>query len=1463
MSDVNVPPYGAEEPPDDAHIGGGPPKPVSAEERHELAAHVGHIARLLATSRDRAQVLADSLHVEQSETTALRDRVAYLEDRVSDRDHAVEYLQEQITVWEQHWDATQRTLSWRAVQSLRRARRALFPGGTARERVWRRSLSVVKWAARPKRATGGNGLAVEPFRAATPGLRHTAALSLIPPGSEFIRFASDNDIDLTAENLGDALGQNLASFLESNGRLRFRPHLSPDVSIVIPTLNQAAYTLGTLQALHATASEATFEVVVVENASTDETARVLERVENVLVLRNDENVGFGEACNRGVENARGRYIWLLNSDAMPAQTALDALVAAIEAAADIGAVGGKLVLPDGQLQEAGSIVWPDGSTAGYGRGADPSGAEFAYPRRVDYCSAASLLVDRSLFLQVGGFDARYSPAYYEDVDLCMELRRAGRVVRYEPDAEVLHLEHGSGSRASAVHLQTRNRSRFAAKWRADLRSQAKPGPVGAYRARDRRIGKRILVVDDRVPENWIGSGFPRTRALLDALTGLDAVVTYLPVTDPRPHQPTTRELQRQGIEVLHSVGNVQAEIARRGELYDAVIVSRPHNAWLLQVARNANGRATMVYDAEAIVTLRDVLRAEVEGRPLSPLEVESAVQSELAAVRGADAVLTVTERERDIFAAHWPHVRSEVWGQAAVTRRTEKPFEQRAGTMFVGYLGSDPNNDAALRLIRDIMPRVQARINCDVTVVGAGASADLAQGFHRLGRGSRLAGYVDDLRPVFDAHRVFVAPHQYAAGLPIKVVEAMANGVPSVVSSLLAQQLGVTDEVEALVATTSDEFAMKIADLHQSAELWVGVQQRAYEFVEQNFNPSVLRDKLAEVLNWVDNQQTDKPLTSSIKLEIPGPEESVENEPPDVPISPLVVVPWSTEDAFDYETWMLTFEPDEEARARQLLDAFTANHGTRVTVVLPVCGRPAERVKSSIEAVLNQTYHRWELLLCGGESDRRAITELCEEAADARVSSAFVAENLPLAELLNRTIALSGGDLILVVSPGDQLAPSCFFEMARARTKDVSMLYADEDVLENDGLTRTRPFLKPDWSPDMLLSLNYLGHAAVTRDLFERSGGFAGGAEGALLWDFLLRASERAESVAHIPAVLYHNDQRNLRRGLAGEGLTPEAQCTAVERHLDRLGIAGATADLGGMGTMRVRWPTSEPLVSIIIPTKNHADLLRGCLESLALQTKYQKYEVIIVDNGSTENAVTDLYAELADDPRIHVLPFHEQFNYSGANNLGAEAARGELLLFLNNDVTIIDEGWLKELVRWAQRPGVGAVGAKLLYPDRSVQHAGVILGMGLAGHVFAGAREDVIGPYGTTGWYRDFLALTAACLMLRRDRFEAVGGFDETYQVAYGDVDLCLRLVDHGYRNVYNPFARIIHHESASRGEFTPQADSLRAYELMVRFVEHGDPYFNRNLSRRTNIPSLRDGGQDHFADTLRSALGIIARAT
>jgi len=650
-----------------------------------------------------------------------------------------------------------------------------------------------------------------------------------------------------------AAGAELNAFLSQEGASIDLP-LAGDVhvSVVLLTYNKAEYTFRCLQSL-AAHDDLRAEFIIVDNASTDSTRALLAKVRNAHVLLNVRNVGFVDGCNQGASQARGRYVLFLNNDTIVPRGAVAALASVLDQDTGCGAVGGKLVRPDRTLQEAGCIIWRDGSALAYGRDASPDDPRYAHRRDVDFLSAAALLVRKDIFERVGRFDTRYRPAYYEDVDLCLAIRRAGYRVVYEPTSAITHYEYTSSSSESAATLMRRNQRIFAEKWADVLRSRHSPDPALAFKACVPGDRKTVLVVDDRIPVPERGSGYGRAYAMLEFLVELGFRATLLPVGDTAAPQPHTRTLQRRGIEVLHGLpgtAGVDAFLRERAGLYDDVIVSRPHcMATVSSLIRRHQPAARLIYDAEALYFTREELRARLRGDSTGLATIEARRSEELQLLERADLILTVSEHEKGQVLQHLPaaHSKVRVWSHPVAVRPTSRPFEERRGLLFVGgFLSADsPNEDAVMYFIEEVLPRVSADTDAVLHVAGGPPPLRLAAATSQK---VRVLGYVPDLSDSYDSSRVFVVPHRFSAGISIKLIEAMSRGIPAVVSPLTARQLDVADGREVLVADTTEDWVQSVIRLYSDPELWHRLRGHAIRFVESRHSPDQLRSQLRSLI---------------------------------------------------------------------------------------------------------------------------------------------------------------------------------------------------------------------------------------------------------------------------------------------------------------------------------------------------------------------------------------------------------------------------------------------------------------------------------------------------------------------------------------------------------------------------------------------------------------------------------------
>ena len=515
-----------------------------------------------------------------------------------------------------------------------------------------------------------------------------------------------------------------------------------------------------------------------------------------------------------------------------------------------------------------------------------------------------------------------------------------------------------------------------------------------------------------------------------------------------------------------------------------------------------------------------------------------------------------------------------------------------------------------------------------------------------------------------------------------------------------------------------------------------------------------------------------------------------------------------------------------------------------VSVITPVYNPEIRWLRKCIESVRTQSYPEWQLCLCDDASTDPEVGRVLQEyaSADPRIRLRRSPKNQGISLASNAALALADGEYIALLDHDDEIAPHALYWAVKLlqQHRDADIIYSDEDKLEMDG-SRSEPFFKPDWSPEYLQSCMYTGHLTFyRRSLVEQVGGFRAGFEGSQDHDLMLRATEETNAVHHVPRILYH--WRKAEGSAAGSSDAKPYAFTAAKRALaDFAAKRDPRAEVvegAWKGQFRVRYSVNgEEKISIIIPTRDIMHVLRACLDSITNKTSYKNFEILIVDNNSRE---PETMQYLESTPH-RVLRFGEEFNFSRINNFAAGHASGKYLLFLNNDTEVISPEWITAMLEWAQQPEIGAVGAKLIYPNHTIQHVGVVLGLGgVAGHPLTGEPKDTARYFGVGQMTRNWAAVTAACMMLRREAFEAVGGFDEDLKVAFNDVDLCLQLLRSGLRNLVTPYAQLYHHESASRG-YSLDPREVGYMKLKWGALLENDPYYNPNLTLQAGDFGLR----------------------
>ncbi len=637
---------------------------------------------------------------------------------------------------------------------------------------------------------------------------------------------------------------------------------NPTVSFIVVLYNSAHLSLLSLESL-ITNADVSYELIVVDNASGDETGLMLDRLQGAKVIRNTTNVGFGPACVQAAGCAAGKYLCFFNNDALLSPAAISAALANF-ADPTVGTVGGKVLLANGALQEAGNILWSDGSALGYGRGDDSQSPKYEFRRPVDYCSAVFLLTPRQLFIELGGFSSEFAPAYYEDADYCMTLWQRGFQVIYEPLAVIRHYESAaSGGNELAQARMAEHQKKFLQKWSAALQRHYAPDPshISAARIALGSGGLRILYIDDRVPHRTLGAGFPRSNDIVSQLVALGHHVTCSTFTFPLLSDEYS-DMPRE-VELFDGLCDRAALIRDYFPWSDVVWISRPHNLHVLlteSLPRDTSRQYKLVYDAEAIFSDRIRQESQLENSKTTPV----LSFDEFALARSADIVVVVCENDKARMLQAGVGS-AQVIGFRLSPSPTAASFAQRRTFLFVGGVhGSDnPNADSVRYFCNAVWPAVRKATGATLVVAGYGTDEILGD----LNSPSvRVLGAQEDLRPLYAEARVFVVPTRYAAGLPFKAYEAAAFGAPLVVSDIIARQMQWSDGIDYLVADNADEFARQCIWLYGDAALWETLRANALQRVVDELSPDAFEKSVRSVLDKVAADSHTKNRVEQIEL---------------------------------------------------------------------------------------------------------------------------------------------------------------------------------------------------------------------------------------------------------------------------------------------------------------------------------------------------------------------------------------------------------------------------------------------------------------------------------------------------------------------------------------------------------------------------------------------------------------------
>jgi GT2 family glycosyltransferase len=625
---------------------------------------------------------------------------------------------------------------------------------------------------------------------------------------------------------------------------------APVASIVIPVYNQFTHTLACLRALAAHPPAAPFEVIVVDDGSSDETASSLPQIAGVRYHRRAQNGGFIAACNDGASLARGGHLVFLNNDTIPQPGWLDALLETFAQSADVGLVGAQLLYPDGRLQEAGGVVFADGSGWNYGKFESPEDPRFAYLRDCDYVSGAAIAIPRALFAELGGFDTRYAPAYYEDTDLAFAVRAAGKRVLYQPASRVIHVEGGTAGTDLATGMkayQVRNRSTFAEHCGSALAHQLPANTVPTPALLHRRQ-KQILIVDAMTPKPDHDSGSLRLVNLMRLLREEGAHVVFLPA-DRHRVEPYTTQLQHLGVEAWHApfLGRIPAWLRQHGPRFDAAMVSRHYVAdGFLPLLRAHAPQAKLIFDTVDLHYLRERRGAEVTADASLARAAERTRALELDVIAQSDTTLVVSDIERELLRRDAPQAHVELLSNLHRIAGAGQPFAQRRDLVFVGGFRHPPNVDAVRWFVQTAFPSIRARLP-DVRFHCIGSHTPPEIEALAAQPGVIVHGHVADIDPFMDGGRIAIAPLRYGAGVKGKVNLSMAHGQPVVATSCAVEGMHLRDGEDVLVADEPQAFADAVVRIHEDEILWNTLARNGLDSVARNFSLDAARETVRRV----------------------------------------------------------------------------------------------------------------------------------------------------------------------------------------------------------------------------------------------------------------------------------------------------------------------------------------------------------------------------------------------------------------------------------------------------------------------------------------------------------------------------------------------------------------------------------------------------------------------------------------
>ncbi|MDP9364573.1 MAG: glycosyltransferase family 2 protein [Chloroflexota bacterium] len=1166
-------------------------------------------------------------------------------------------------------------------------------------------------------------------------------------------------------------------------------------SIVIPVHNKASLTRQCLNTLLTQRDEGIErEIVVVDDGSTDLTPRVLAAFgDRIRVVRHDVAGAFASACNAGAAAATGENLVFLNNDTLPQTGWLEALVAYADAQPAAAVVGAKLLLPDDTIQHAGVVFGHDGYPHHLYAGFPADHPAPSTSRRFQAVTGACCLIRREAFDQAGGFDSGFLNGW-EDVDLCLRLGERGYEVHYCADSVVYHL--GSSSRDLRSPQEAQNRGRYGERWLGRVR----PDAFEYYLA-------------DGLLTATFTPRYPIRLTVSPLLAGIDV-----------------GEQERLGDRLLQERARQVASLLRNNILLNLRVQEAELKAQEAELrARAAESRAAQAPTPPGSNGSGDGALAAPES-PSRTLPTPKAATAQTA----AQTAVPAPKRHTIIGSCERPGRQTEVVGETlavsgwALSKAGILGVEtfvdgQRAG--YVTY-GQVQRPDVVA-----IHPGYPDGENCGFA--GRVPTKDLTDGLHELRiRVVALDGSHAELRTQFEVDSTAQVTGRVLAAID----QPRPGSTTAVRDRLMVVGWAVAPAGIARVETLVDDEPLGTV-AHGALRPDVALSHPDYPDADHSgFTGSIPLSGLAGGphtlrvrVTAADGRHTQ--LTTRFVVDASA---SI-GEVPQINAQ--------------YPEWLRRRTPTATDLTGARDAAAALAHQPTIGLTAPVAAEPMDGLARLVDDLRDQVYEAWQLRLvtdpAASQEFRARLDELAE--SDPRISVVVAAESGP-ATAFAEGMGASAGDYVGWLRGDESFPPLALLDVARLLNEhpDLDVVYGDEDKLDEERRLRWDPFFKPDWSPDLLLSTNYLGSFVLyRRSLLQQIGGLRPGFDGAEAYDLALRATERTERIGHVSSIVVSHRLASTADGVDRPEEAAAAERRAIEAALERRRIAASVEPGAVPHRWRVRYELSDtPPVTIVMPTGGKMHFLRPCLESLLERSSYRNLRFLLIDNSNDDEVagLVDAVAAARPDLSIRRVPLAlKPFNFSAIINHAIPLVETPYLVLLNDDVTVITPDWVEAMLEHAQRPEVGVVGAKLLYPDDTIQHAGVILGPYQGtGHAFKQFAGDYAGYFGLPNVVRNYSAVTFACAMLRRDVFDEVGLLDaENLPIAFNDLDMCLRVRERGYSVVYTPHAVLHHHESVTK---TVIADPREIGHLRTRWshVIERDPFYNPNLTRRAEDFSL-----------------------